>query len=120
MKKHFSIVVGAFATLFLIVVFWRSGVAQSLANAEPDAVAAGDKEDKDGRQLKIFSVQNADAEALTQTVLPLFVNVGKLPTAIVFDKRTNTIVARGSESELQILEALLLRLDETPAQKTTN
>jgi type II secretory pathway component GspD/PulD (secretin) len=98
----------------------RSGIAQSVANAEPDAVAVSDKEDKVGRELKIFSLQNADAEALTQTVLPLFVNVEKPPTVIVFDERTNTIIARGPESELQILEAVLLRLDETPAQKTTN
>lgn len=68
-------------------------------------------------QLKIFNVKHAEAEQLSSTIRPLFVPRPDSTTVIVFDKRTNTIIARGPESELSILEVVLLRLDETDASK---
>lgn len=68
-------------------------------------------------QLKVFNVKNAIAEQLTSTIRPLFNPGPDSTTVIVFDKRTNTVIARGSESELSILEVVLLRLDEPDASK---
>jgi type II secretory pathway component GspD/PulD (secretin) len=116
MKKHLSIVICTFATLFLVGIFYWGNFTPS-AKAQSEAVPAGAKGEKDERQLKIFTL-TTDAETLTKTIQPLFADAGAPPTVIVFDKRTNTIIARARESELTILEALVLRLDETPDRKT--
>jgi Bacterial type II/III secretion system short domain len=68
-------------------------------------------------QLKIFNVKHADAEQLSSTIRPLFIPRPEATTIIVFDKRTNTVIARGPESELSVLELVLLRLDEPVASK---
>lgn len=68
-------------------------------------------------QLKIFDLKHADAEQLSTTIRPLFIQRPESTTIIVFDKRTNTIIARAPESELSILELVLLRLDEPVAVK---
>jgi len=68
-------------------------------------------------QLKIFNVKNADAEQLSTTIRPLFIPRPDSTTVIVFDKPTNTVIARGPESELSILEVVLLRLDVPDASK---
>ena len=79
-------------------------------------------------QIKVFRVQNGDATALVrmlQTLMPSqagATNVPQLPTAegetslvpvrFAVDIRTNSIIATGSAGDLEIIEALLLRLDE--------
>ena len=68
-------------------------------------------------KLKIFDIKHADAEQLSSTIRPLFVPRPESTTTIVFDQRTNTIIARGAESELELLEVILLRLDEPVAPK---
>ena len=68
-------------------------------------------------QLRIFEVKHADAEQLSSTIRPLFIPRPDSTTVIVFDKRTNTVIARGTESELSILEVVLLRLDEPKVSK---
>jgi len=68
-------------------------------------------------QLKIFDVKHADAEQLSSTIRPLFIPRPDSTTVIVFDKRTNTVIARGTESELSILEVVLMRLDEPEVSK---
>ena len=68
-------------------------------------------------QLKIFNVKHAEAEQLSTTIRPLFCPRPDSTTVIVFDKRTNTVIARGPESELSILEVVLLRLDVPDATK---
>lgn len=62
--------------------------------------------------VQIYQLMHADGEQLTATLQPLFTAPKEARTILVFDKRTNTIIARGTKSELQILEAILLRLDE--------
>jgi|SRR5215469_4648595 len=126
MKKHLSIVVCAFAALFLAGILYRgdstpSAKAQSEAAPAGDKAAptaktapAGDKGENDERQIKVFTLLNADVERLTKAIQPLFADAGAPPTVIVCDNRTNSIIARGRTSELVILEALVLRLDEAP------
>lgn len=117
MKKHLSIVVCVFVALFFAGILYSGNFAQS-ANAQSGAAPAGAKEEndqrQDQRQLKVFTLTNADAERLTKAIQPLFADVGLPPTVIVFDTRTNSIIARGRTSELVILEAIVLRLDERP------
>ena len=69
--------------------------------------------DKDSKevQFKIFSLVYADAESTTKTVSGLFPKTKGKSLCITFDKRTNAVLARGTDGDLAILEALLLRLD---------
>ncbi len=80
-------------------------------------------------QIKVFRILNGDASSLVQTLRSLIPSqVGaaaigpQLPSAegetslaplrFSVDTRTNSIIAAGSEGDLRIIEALLLRLDE--------
>jgi len=74
-----------------------------------------DSKKKPGPKIQVWPLENARAEEMVTTLSPLF--AWDPTTIIVFDGRTNSVVARGSESELQILEALLLRFDEIPNPK---
>jgi len=70
-----------------------------------------------GLQLKVFSLVNADATTIAETILELFDGDD---AKISVDPRTNSIVATGSEGTLEVIEALILRLDtdkkgETPS-----
>lgn len=86
-------------------------------------------------QIKVFQVQNGDAselvlvlrslfpEAATSTVPQLATAENEsslVPVRFSVDVRTNTIVATGTDGDLQIIEALLLRLDQTESQKRVN
>jgi len=65
--------------------------------------------------IKIFSLENADATECVSQLKELD------PSAkVVADPRTNSVIVSSSdESQLRILEALLLRLDESPSKKKT-
>ncbi|MCA9175609.1 MAG: hypothetical protein KDB14_14090 [Planctomycetales bacterium] len=91
-------------------------------------------------QIKVFQIQNGDATALTQMLQQLFglqVTAGQgftgqaltqlganfgtataggdsslVPLNFSVDVRTNSIIASGSASDLNVVEVLLLRLDE--------
>ncbi len=86
-------------------------------------------------QIKVFEVQNGDAsemvlllrslfpEAATSTVPQLASAEGESSMVGVrfsVDVRTNTIVATGTNGDLQIIEALLLRLDQTETEERVN
>ncbi|NOX53060.1 MAG: hypothetical protein GXP27_01200 [Planctomycetes bacterium] len=87
-------------------------------------------------QIKVFRILNGDATSLVrmlQTLLPTQAGataVPQLPTAegeeglvpirFAVDIRTNSIIATGSAGDLQIIEALLLRLDEKDVQERKN
>ena len=62
-----------------------------------------------GIQLKVFSIVNADATTIAETVFELFEGD---EAKFSVDPRTNSIVATGSEETLEVIEALLLRLDD--------
>ncbi|APZ93438.1 secretin N-terminal domain-containing protein [Fuerstiella marisgermanici] len=86
-------------------------------------------------QIKVFEVHNGDASemvlllrslfpvATTSTVPQLATADGEsslVPVRFSVDVRTNTIVATGTSGDLQIIEALLLRLDQTESQDRVN
>ena len=116
--KTFARIVVLTVSILLSLVFVQYAVnAQSHETKSADATQAqGADPSKDA--IKVFSLVNSDAELLTQTMQPLFVKTSD--TLIVYDKRTNSVIAKGAESELAILEALLLRIDEAPTYKIRN
>ena len=82
-------------------------------------------------QLKVFRIANGDAASLVQTLRSLLPTqsgttfspqLGSapdesslVPLRFSVDARSNSIIATGSEGDLKIVEALLLRLDEQEA-----
>lgn len=84
-------------------------------------------------QLKVFTIVNGDAQTLLTTLESLF-NIGGglqqgliqtgaresesslIPLRFGVDVRTNSIIASGSEGDLTVVEAVLLRLDESDAR----
>jgi hypothetical protein len=61
------------------------------------------------RKVKIFSLQHLKADEAAQAVAAIVTG----PTVAV-DRRTNSIIASGLNGELDVLEALLQRLDQPP------
>jgi len=89
-------------------------------------------------EIKVFTIVNGDAQALTAMLMDLFAQTAVpgqaaplsaagegetslIPVRFVADPRTNSIIAAGSRSDLLVAEAILLRLDETELKnrKTT-
>lgn len=88
-------------------------------------------------KIKIFAVRNGDASSLVETLRALIPSSGAttgaasagpqlssnpddnslLPLRFTVDTRGNNIIAIGSEGDLKIVEALILRLDEGEASK---
>jgi len=87
-------------------------------------------------QVKVFTIVNGDATALadmlatlfarpaTQTALGLQLQTAAgegestlIPLRLAVDVRTNSIIASGSMGDLQVVEAILLRLDESDIRK---
>lgn len=87
-------------------------------------------------QIKVFRIENGDAAAMVRMLRSLLpadgpVTAGpQLPSAegesslaplrFSVDSRTNSIIATGSEGDLRIIEALLLRLDERDLAERKN
>ncbi len=88
-------------------------------------------------KIKIFPIQNGDAASLVETLRALIpsqtgtaaptVQLSAAPggTALVplrftVDVRSNSIIATGSEADLKIVDALVLRLDESDAMQRKN
>jgi len=86
-------------------------------------------------QIKVFKIVNGDANSLIQmlrTLLPSQAGVAGpqlagaegettlVPVRFSVDTRTNCIIATGSEGDLAIIEALLLRLDAEEVEERKN
>lgn len=86
-------------------------------------------------QIKVFKVVNGDANSLVEMLrilLPAEATVAGpqlaaaegesnlVPVRFSVDSRTNSIIATGSQDDLAIIEALLLRLDEEDVQQRQN
>jgi general secretion pathway protein D len=87
-------------------------------------------------QIKVFQIANGDASdlvvvlrslfpaaATTSTVPQLASAEGEtslVPVRFSVDIRTNTIIATGTEGDLRIIEALLLRLDQSESEERVN
>ncbi|WP_218933347.1 secretin N-terminal domain-containing protein [Rubripirellula lacrimiformis] len=99
-----------------------------------------DKLDSPGMvaKIKIFPIQNGDAASLIQTLRSLLpsqagadpVTSAQLssspgesslaPLRFTVDVRSNSIIATGSDGDLKIVDALLMRLDEADAMQRQN
>ena len=85
-------------------------------------------------QIKVFRVINGDANSLIPMLRPCFPRnrscrsrhgrregeTSLVPLRFSVDTRSNSIIATGSEGDLKILEALLLRLDEKGLNERQN
>ncbi len=112
-----------------------TGPAGSLSLVE-QLIQSLDESPAASAQIKVFQIGNGDASDLVQVLRSLFPEqaavstVPQLPTsseetALVpvrfsVDVRTNSIIATGAAGDLRIIEALLLRLDESDSQERIN
>jgi type II secretion system protein D len=88
-------------------------------------------------EIKVFTIVNGDAQALTAMLMDLFAQAATpaqaaaqsaagegesslVPLRFVADARTNSIIAAGSRSDLLVAEAILLRLDESDVRNRKN
>jgi general secretion pathway protein D len=112
-----------------------TGPADSLSLVE-QLIKGLDESPAASAQIKVFQITNGDATDLVQVLRSLFPEqagvstVPQLATAeeesslvpvrFSVDIRTNSIIATGTSGDLKIIEALLLRLDETDSQERVN
>jgi len=87
-------------------------------------------------QIKVFTIVNGDATALADMLRELFVQPAAdqpavqtaavegesslVPLRFAVDVRTNSIIATGTRGDLQVVEAILLRLDESDVRQRKN
>ena len=111
-----------------------TGPAESLELVER-LIAQLDESPAASAQIKIFQITNSDASDLVNVLRSLFPEGGSssvpqlataedetsmVPVRFSVDIRTNTIIATGTSGDLQIIEALLLRLDQKESQERIN
>lgn len=97
-------------------------------------IRALDKQPATLAQIKVFTVVNGDATSMVDLLETLFsaaVNRGQggvqplvsggegslLPLRFSVDRRTNSIIASGASGDLNVVEAILLRLDESDVRQ---
>jgi type II secretion system protein D len=86
-------------------------------------------------QIKVFTVVNADATRLAETLETLYTNQAGadqpaivtaapgdqestlIPLRIAVEPRSNSVIVSGSSGDLTVVEAILLKLDVTDSQK---
>jgi type II secretion system protein D len=85
-------------------------------------------------QVKVFTIINGDAQSLADMLQELFGQQGQqagqlavqatgqgettlVPLRFAVDPRTNSVIATGSSGDLTVVEAILLRLDESDIQQ---
>ena len=61
--------------------------------------------------IKIFSIANGDAQDLASELKDLFPVDAASPIYAACDSRTNSVIVRGTPTELAVVEAVLLKLD---------
>ncbi len=112
-----------------------TGPADSLPLVE-QLIQSLDESPAASAQIKVFQISNGDASDLVQVLRSLFpeqaatspvpqlataANESSLvPVRFSVDIRTNSIIATGAAGDLRIIEALLLRLDESDSQERIN
>ena len=112
-----------------------TGPAASLPLVE-QLISELDRTPTANAQIKVFQVTNGDAsdlvtvlrslfpEAATSSTVPQLATAegetSLVPVRFSVDVRTNTIIATGTSGDLQIIEALLLRLDSAESQQRVN
>ncbi|QDS98588.1 secretin N-terminal domain-containing protein [Adhaeretor mobilis] len=92
-------------------------------------IAELDKAPDNTAELKVFTINNGDAVSLAEMLETLLgageegnQGEGSSPFQLRFsvDERTNSIIAAGSQDELILVEAILLRLDSSNAREREN
>ena len=111
-----------------------TGPAESLPLVE-ELIQQLDQSPAASAQIKVFQISNGDASDLVTVLRSLFPaaagsSVPQLATAegetslvpvrFSVDIRTNTIIATGNSGDLEIIEALLIRLDQGESQERVN
>ena len=112
-----------------------SGPAESVKLVE-EMITSLDRNPASTAQLKVFPVENSDAgemvlvlrtlfpTATTGSTVPQLATVAGesslVPVRFSVDARTNTIIATGSVGDLEVVEALIRRLDQDGAQDRMN
>jgi type II secretory pathway component GspD/PulD (secretin) len=77
----------------------------------PSAVGSQPAATDTTRVVKIFSLRTTRAHEAAEFLHSLF---GEGPMKVAADERTNSVLVSGDDKEVQKVEAILLRLDETP------
>lgn len=111
MKNH-RLLIALLASLTMLPMFISAPAQAAPKKGARKAEAKKAIEAKPERSLRVFVLKNAGAAALTKTILPLFQGSEDSRIVIVSDVRTNSVIARGSDAEMKVLEALLIQLDE--------
>lgn len=78
------------------------------AKAGPAIAATALRADTERGEFKIFHLAHASADGIAQLLTQVF--LGR-PVRAVADTRTNSVLVRGDTQELEVVEALLARLD---------
>ena len=111
MKKS-TLLVSVLVVLASLTLLPMATTTQAAPKRARRAEAKKAIEAKPERSLRVFTLKNASATGVTKTILPLFQASAESRVVIVSDQRTNSIIARGLDAELKVLEALLIQLDE--------
>jgi type II secretion system protein D len=93
-----------------------------------ELIAQLDRAPNAAAELKVFTVANGDAVALAEMLRSLFGEAddqedggygrgGLSPLSFSVDERTNSILAAGSAEDLAVVEAILLRLDDSEVRE---
>ena len=110
-----------------------TGPAESLPLVE-QLIQQFDESPAATAQIKVFEITNGDASDLVVVLRSLFPEVAgalpqlataagehaMVPVRFSVDIRTNTIICTGTTGDLKIIEALLVRLDQSAAQQRVN
>ncbi len=67
--------------------------------------------ERSGLEIKIFSIAHGNAQDLARALKDLFPVDGTSPIYVAYDLRTNSVMVRGTPTELAEAEAILLKLD---------
>jgi type II secretory pathway component GspD/PulD (secretin) len=70
-----------------------------------------------GNVIRVFQLKHANANRLADTLTSLFASTVEVPIRFVADVGSNSIIAIGSEPDLTVVEALLVRLDRETEQR---
>ncbi len=63
-------------------------------------------------EVRVFSIVNGDSKELAAAIGELFPGDNENPPKITAESRTNSVMVRGTAEDLNVIEAILLKLDQ--------